>query len=96
MSLRDDWKNAGKGLGKSFAEMGVSIVKSVQVGMDKADGKEPPQDTGLRESWKEVGHSFGETGKSLGKAAAGTVRKVEQQVNEHRENVPPDPPESND
>ncbi|MBQ7173162.1 MAG: hypothetical protein IJR88_03510 [Clostridia bacterium] len=84
MSLKDDWKNTGKGIGKSFAGLGKAIVKSAKVGVDavydKASGetKDPnePKETGLRQSWSEVGHSFGSAGKSLGKAAAGTAKKV--------------------
>ncbi|MBP5661609.1 MAG: hypothetical protein J6X30_00440 [Clostridia bacterium] len=78
MSLKDNWKNAGVGIGKSFAGVGRSIVKSVKAGVDKAAGEE--NNINLKESWSEVGHNFGDAGKSLGKAAAGTVRKVADKV----------------
>lgn len=84
MSVKDDWKNTGKGFGKSFTGLGKAIIKSAKVGINKlydntsGEEKDPnePKETGLRESWSEVGHSFGYTGKSLGKAAAGTAKKV--------------------
>ena len=86
MSVKDNWKATGKGLGKSFAGLGKSIVQPAKVGLDRANGDIPldkdgnPKDTNLMESWSKVGHSFGETGKSLGKAAAGTAKKVANKV----------------
>ncbi len=88
MSVKDNWKNTGKGLGKSFAGVGKSIVKSVKVGADKILDEEPRDEngnvkpTGLKESWSEVGHNFGKTGKSLGKAVSGTAKKVAKKIDE--------------
>lgn len=88
MSVKDNWKNTGKGLGKSFAGVGKSIVKSVKVGADKILDEEPKDEngnvkpTGLKESWSEVGHNFGKTGKSLGKAVSGTAKKVAKKIDE--------------
>ena len=87
MSLKDNWKEAGKGLGKSFAGLGKSIVKSAKVGVDAALDETPaeerePKETGLKEAWSDVGHSFGDTGKSLGKAFAGTAKKVVDAVDD--------------
>lgn len=88
MSLKDDWKDAGKGIGKSFAGLGKSIIKSVKVGVDRvtedenAEKVESESKTSLREDWSAVGHSFGRAGKSLGKAAAGTVKKVADAIDE--------------
>ncbi|MBQ7700305.1 MAG: hypothetical protein IJT49_08200 [Clostridia bacterium] len=88
MSVKDNWKNTGKGLGKSFAGVGKSIIKSVKVGADRILDEEPRDENGnvvqtdLRESWSEVGHSFGNTGKSLGKAVSGTAKKVVKKVDE--------------
>lgn len=36
-NLKDTWKQTGTGLGHAFRDLGKSIVKSVRVGMDKAD-----------------------------------------------------------
>lgn len=86
MSLKDNWKDTGKGLGKSFAGLGKSIVKSVKVGADKLLDEEPKDENGnvkptnLKESWSEVGHSFGSTGKSLGKSVSGTAKKVTDKI----------------
>ena len=88
MSVKDNWKNTGKGLGKSFAGVGKSIVKSVKVGADKILDEEPKDEngnvkpTGLKESWSEVGHNFGKTGKSFGKAVSGTAKKVAKKIDE--------------
>jgi hypothetical protein len=82
MSVKDEWKNTGKGLGKSFTGLGKSIVRSVKVGAENILDERPKDENGnvapthLRESWSEVGHSFGNTGKALGRAAAGTAKKV--------------------
>ena len=79
MSLKDKWAAAGKGIGKSFASLGKGIVKSVKVGIDRTGddaAAEEARNTDLRETWSEVGHNFGNAGKSLGKAAAGTAERV--------------------
>ena len=88
MSLKDDWKDAGKNIGHTAADVGKSIVRSVKVGSEiilderpkDAEGNEAP--TGLRESWTDVGHDFGKAGKALGKAAAGTARKVADAIDD--------------
>ena len=41
-----------------------------------SDEKDENKPTGLKESWSEVGHNFGKTGKSLGKAVSGTAKKA--------------------
>lgn len=84
MSVKDDWKKTGKGIGKSVVGFGKAIAKTAKVGVDAAydktsgEEKNPAEkkDTGLRESWANFGHTFLDTGKSLGKAAAGTAKKV--------------------
>jgi hypothetical protein len=93
MSVKDKWKDTGKGLGKSFAGLGKSIVKSVKVGAERILDEEPKDENGntvktdLRESWSEVGHNFGNTGKSLGKAVSGTARKVADKIDPEDENA---------
>ena len=91
MGLKDDWKETGKNLGKSFVGLGKSIIKSVEVGTDKVLDEEKknengePEPTGLRESWSKVGHSFGEAGKSLGKAVAGTAKSVAESLDDEKD-----------
>ena len=88
MSLKDKWAAAGKGIGKSFASLGKGIVKSVKVGLDRTGddaAAEEARNTDLRETWSEVGHNFGDAGKSLGKAAAGTAEKVVGEDDEKKE-----------
>ena len=79
MSLKDDWKEAGIGLGRSFAGAAQAVLRSAEVGLARAEDKTEatqPEQPSLKESWTEVGHSFGDAGKALGKAAAGTARRV--------------------
>ena len=78
MGLKDSWKEAGKGLGRSFAGAGKAILQSAKVGLDKVTDETPDdgQPTGLKESWSEVGHSFLKSGASLGRAAAETADRV--------------------
>lgn len=37
MSLKDNWKDTGAGLGHAFRDLGKSIIKSVAMGVKKAD-----------------------------------------------------------
>ena len=37
MGLKDNWKEAGSGLGHAFRDLGKTIVKTVRTGVDKAD-----------------------------------------------------------
>ncbi|MBQ3574087.1 MAG: hypothetical protein IJA26_00320 [Clostridia bacterium] len=37
MSLKDNWKQTGVGLGHAFRDLGKSVIKSVATGVKKAD-----------------------------------------------------------
>lgn len=37
MSLKEDWKATGTGIGHAFRNLGKSIVKTVATGVNKAD-----------------------------------------------------------
>ena len=37
MSLKDDWKSTGAGLGHAFRDLGKSILKSASTAVRKAD-----------------------------------------------------------
>ncbi len=37
MALKNEWKETGKGLGHAFRDLGKAVVKTVKVGIDKAD-----------------------------------------------------------
>ena len=37
MSLKDNWKQTGLGLGHAFRDLGKSVVKTVATGVKKAD-----------------------------------------------------------
>ena len=97
MSVKDEWKNTGKGLGKTFAGLGKSIIKSVKVGADKILDEEPRDEngnvkpTGLKESWSEVGHNFGKSGKALGRAVTETAKTVVEKADEATKDEEPQP-----
>ena len=37
MSLRDNWKETGVGLGHAFRDLGKTLVKTVKIGAEKVD-----------------------------------------------------------
>ena len=37
MSLRDNWKETGVGLGHAFRDLGKTLVKTVKTGAEKVD-----------------------------------------------------------
>ena len=37
MSLKDSWKETGKGLGNAFKDLGKTLVKTASTAMNKAD-----------------------------------------------------------
>ena len=103
-SLKDDWKEVGKGLGKSVIGLGKSIYKSAKVGAekveewadDKKDETKAPEDTGLRESWSEVGHTLGATAAGFGKAVVRSAKAGAQKADEWAEKNDANPPEAGD
>ncbi|MBR4434816.1 MAG: hypothetical protein IKS90_01820 [Clostridia bacterium] len=89
MSNKENWKDAGKGIGKSFLGLGKALLKTARKGIDevlddKPEGEENTES--LKDSWKEVGQTFGNTGKAFGKAVVGTastvVDSLEKEVND--------------
>lgn len=88
MELKEKWKKAGVGTGKAFTDLGKAIFKSVKVGVDKLDSDNdqnsnedtPKEEINLKEKWSEVGHDFGDAGKSLGQAFVGTAKVVVDKV----------------
>jgi len=98
MSVKDEWKNTGKDLGKSFAGLGKTIVRSVKVGADKLLDEEPKDENGnvkptnLKENWSKVGHSFGKSGKSFGKAVTETAKTVISKADEEFGEAEPEKP----
>lgn len=76
MSLRDEWKNTGKGLGQAFKGFGKNIARSVNTGLENPDavfGDEQDKnetstvfnDGSWRETGKELGSAFLGLGKSI-------------------------------
>ena len=76
MSLKDKWKDAGKGIGHAFKNFGKALGTTAQVAIGDADKVDEDGNSVMKNTWREVGKGFGEAGKDLGVAAAGTVEKV--------------------
>lgn len=80
--LRDDWADFGKGMGKTFAGLGKSLVQTAKVGVNAAsdwvDGNKvdnTAEKQQVKEGWKNFGHSFVDTAEDFGKASIRTVKK---------------------
>ena len=80
--LRDDWKDVGKGMGKTFAGLGKTLVKTAKVGAAKIDDWAEDKETdnsaqkaSMKEGWKEFGRDFVNTAEDLGKASVKSVKK---------------------
>jgi hypothetical protein len=80
--LRDDWKDVGKGMGKTFAGLGKTLVKTAKIGATKIDDWAEDKDTdtsaqkaSMKEGWKEFGRDFVNTAEDLGKASVKSVKK---------------------
>ena len=80
--LRDDWADFGKGMGKTFAGLGKSLVQTAKVGVNAAsdwiDGNKvdnTAEKQQVKEGWKNFGHSFVDTAEDFGKASVRTVKK---------------------
>lgn len=80
--LRDDWADFGKGMGKTFAGLGKSLVQTAKVGVNAAsdwiDGNKvdnTAEKQQVKEGWKDFGHSFVDTAEDFGKASVRTVKK---------------------
>jgi len=59
MSLKDNWKQTGVGLGHAFRDLGKSVIKSVATGVKKADdwaNKEDNAKPEAKEDKKEQNH----------------------------------------
>lgn len=85
MSIKDGWAEAGKGIGRSFKNLGKAVAKSVKAGADlKLDEEESAS---LKKSWSEVGHSFGHAGASFGKAIIGTAKGVAEKLDDDEKPV---------
>lgn len=91
MSVKENWKQTGTELGKTFAGLGETIVKTIEVGAEMSpDGKVRDEngnvvDTGLKEQWEQVGQNFVRSGIVLGKATASTAKVVIDKVAEIKE-----------
>ncbi len=83
MSLKDQWKNTGKGLGKAFAGLGKNIGRSVKTGLDAADDSLPEDgstvfnDGSWRKTGKELGSAFTNLGKSVVKSVQAGLDKID-------------------
>ena len=94
-SLKDDWTVVGKGVGKTFMNLGKSLVKTAKVGVDVAndwvDGKESDntaQKDEMKAEWKKFGHSFVDTAEEFGKAGEKSFQKGFESDGNNKEDAP--------
>lgn len=84
-NLKSEWKDVGRGLGKTFSGLGKTLVKTAKVGLEKADdwaeGREnvdhSAETQSMKEGWKTFGNNFVDSASDLGKT---TVKSVKQGV----------------
>lgn len=96
-SLRDNWKDVGKGMGKTFAGLGKTLVKTAKVGANKIDDWAEDRETdnsaqkaSMKEGWKEFGRDFVSTAEDLGKASVKSVKKGVDAVDNESEGSEPE------
>lgn len=90
MSLKEQWKNAGKGIGHAFANFGKSMATTAKVVLGKEERVDEEGNSTLKKSWTKTGKGFGEAGKGLGQAAVGTVDKIAGEEEEKKEETQED------
>ena len=101
-SLKEDWAVVGKGVGKTFMNLGKSLVKTAKVGVDVAndwvDGKESDntaQKDEMKAEWKKFGHSFVDTAEDFGKAGEKSFQKGFEADDSNKETVSEENKEDN-
>ena len=81
MSLKENWKATGAGLGNAFKDLGKTLGKTATTVTDQLEECEAP----LKDDWKatgsSLGHAFTDLGKTLVKTATTTATKVDQWAN---------------
>ena len=90
-SLKDDWKTTGKSLGGAFANLGKSVIHSIDTGLDKAndwaednnDSKENQNVNAEQNNQAKIGLSedWSKTGKSMGNAFSNLGKTLIKSVN---------------
>ena len=87
-SLKSRWAAFGKGMGRSMAGLGKTIIKSAKAGVERIDddGEAPKiSPTELKSSWKAVGKSFGMTASNFGRAVEETLDRCDIPDKESKE-----------
>ena len=84
MELKDNWKETGKGLGKAFAGLGKTLIKTAKVGVDKAEEwaeNKDPSESEVPEvnvtndgTWRETGKQLGDALTDLGRTLITTAK----------------------
>ena len=101
MSLKEDWKETGKGLGDAFAGLGKNLLRSGKTGVDKAadwaEDKENEAEEAGKESnvfndgsWRETGKDLGSAFANLGKSLLKSARTGVDKATEWAEDKPED------
>jgi len=95
MSVKEDWKETGKELGKAFKSFGSTYVRSAETTADKVekwvetpDGESMPKseeptvysDGSWRETGKQVGSALKSLGKSLAKSAKEGIDMLDEEI----------------
>lgn len=69
MSLKNNFKEMGKNIGKAFKNFGVAVGTTAKVAFtDETNSNGEGKKTKTGEAWSNVGKSFSKAGKSVGKA----------------------------
>ena len=84
-NLKSEWRDVGRGLGKTFSGLGKTLVKTAKIGLEKADdwaeGREgvdhSAETQAMKEGWTAIGNNFVDSATDLGKT---TVKSVKQGV----------------
>ena len=84
-NLKSEWRDVGRGLGKTFSGLGKTLVKTAKIGLEKADdwaeGREgvdhSVETQAMKEGWTAFGNNFVDSATDLGKT---TVKSVKQGV----------------
>ena len=93
MALKEDWKDTGKGLGEAFTDLGKTLIRTAEVGVDKArawaNDKDPKEavpeenvtnDGSWRKTGKELGGAFADLGKTVVRTIETGADKVDEKV----------------
>lgn len=75
MSLKEEWKNTGKGLGRAFKQFGKTFVRSADEVIDEDSGSKTPDQSVFSDgSWRSTGKGLGQAFVNVGKTIVDTAQ----------------------